>query len=405
MEREVGKRNLGLRVILILALLALGGFEDIGQQARSGEQTTGPQVSFVEAPGSPIATGTAPALAIVGDFNEDGHLDLAVIYGGKGERGGVAIFVGNGEGEFAYHDSFPSGGDIPGWAAKGDFNEDGHLDLAVINSIPPNVTILLGDGEGGFSGTATFSTGGIDPYSVLTADFNEDGHLDLAIANSGVDIATMSFFAEDDNITILLGDGTGGFNNPTSYIVGDAPIWMDVGDFNEDGHLDLAVLNRGSSNVLLLLGDGVGSFSQGTSMPFNYGILRLVTGDFNEDRHLDLAVIDDVAGDTLILLGNGTGRFNLYGSFPTNFPNALITEDFNMDGHLDLAVADKNGGWIDNASIYLGDGTGAFGPRFSFPTGLYSYSLTAGDFNEDGYLDLAVANAEGNDITILCFVE
>ncbi|MGQ9734579.1 MAG: FG-GAP repeat domain-containing protein [Candidatus Bipolaricaulia bacterium] len=404
MKGEVSKSGLGLRVILILIsalmALALGGFGDIGQQARSGEQTTGPQVSFVEAPGSPIATGTAPALAIVGDFNEDGHLDLAVIYGGKGERGGVSIFVGNGEGEFAYHDSFPSGGDIPGWAAKGDFNEDGHLDLAVINSIPPNVTILLGDGKGGFSGTATFSTGGIDPYSVLTADFNEDGHLDLAIANSGVDLVTGSHHVESENVSILIGDGSGKLSDPISFLAGHIPLWLDLGDFNEDHHADLAILNRGSCNVLLLVGDGTGSFKEGAKLPFRYGISRLIVGDFNEDNHLDLAVLNDEKGDIAILLGDGAGGFELHKSFLLrgSMPEAIATGDFNEDNNLDLAIANVES---NDLSILLGDGAGGFSEAGDFRVGIGPFSVTVADFNEDGRLDLVVANAQGGDITIL----
>lgn len=204
MRGEVSKRGLGLRAILILRLtvFALGGFGNIGQ-VRSGEQTTEPEVSFMEAPGSPIATLPAPSPVIAGDYDEDGHLDLAAICSGKDEEGSVWIFTGKGTGEFSYHASFPSGGNAPAWAASGDFNEDGHLDLAV--------------------------------------------------ANSGVDIVTWIFSCEHNNVTVRLGDGAGGFGNPTSYNTGDAPIWMDTGDFNDDGHLDLAVATADGNSITILL--------------------------------------------------------------------------------------------------------------------------------------------------------
>ena len=93
---------------------------------------------------------------------------------------------------------------------------------------------------------------GSDPYSVTVADFNGDGIADLAVVN------TVS-----NNVTILLGDGHGGFTNaPGSPVtVGGSPRFAAVGDFNGDGNADLAVSDSGPDTLSILLGDGHGGFA------------------------------------------------------------------------------------------------------------------------------------------------
>ena len=78
----------------------------------------------------------------------------------------------------------------------------------------------------------------------------EQNFLDLAVANGG-----------SDNVSILLGNGTGSFGTPaTNFAVGILPHSVAVGDFNADTFLDLAVANQGSNNVSILLGNGTGLF-------------------------------------------------------------------------------------------------------------------------------------------------
>jgi hypothetical protein len=100
-------------------------------------------------------------------------------------------------------------GSEPDFVAVGDFNGDGKPDLAVANEFSGNVTILLGDGTGGFSQPAGSPVrAGLGPVYVAVGDFNLDGKPDLAVANSG-----------DDTVTILLGDGKGGFSQPAGALV------------------------------------------------------------------------------------------------------------------------------------------------------------------------------------------
>src|SRR5205814_854663 len=93
-------------------------------------------------------------------------------------------------------------------------------------------------------------TVGSSPQYVFVADFNRDGKLDLAVANNS-----------GSNVSILLGNGNGGFGLATNFGAGSVPIFISAADFNNDGKLDLAVANSiNSGTVSILLGNGSGGF-------------------------------------------------------------------------------------------------------------------------------------------------
>ena len=122
------------------------------------------------------------------------------------------------------------------------------------------MTLLLGNGTGGFTpATGSPFTAGTGPRSIAVGDFNNDGHLDLAIVNNG-----------SNNLTILLGTGTGGFNIIAGVpvpITGTSQVSIAVGDFNGDGAQGLAVANSGSNNITILLGSGTGLFPRPPAVP------------------------------------------------------------------------------------------------------------------------------------------
>ena len=132
-------------------------------------------------------------------------------------------------------------GNRPYSVTVGDFNGDGKSDLAVANFYNNNVSVLLGTGTGSF-GTATNFSVGAGPLSVTVGDFNGDGKSDLATAN-----------LYSNNVSVLLGTGTGSFGTATNFSVGAVPYSVTVGDFNGDGKSDLAVANRLGNNVSILL--------------------------------------------------------------------------------------------------------------------------------------------------------
>jgi CSLREA domain-containing protein len=331
-----------------------------------------------------FATNPSPTSVTLLDFNGDGKTDWASTIAGFNV---LTVHFGDGDGGITGAVNFGVGTN-PNAAVAGDFNHDGKTDVAVANPDSDNVTILLGNGIGGVASTNTITlVSGAHPSSVAQGDFNGDGKLDLATAN--ISVGTLS---------VLLGDGAGGFGPPTDFGVGGGnPSSVAVGDFNGDGKPDLVAAIFFPSSMVVLLGDGVGGF--GSAATFGVGGLStnsVALGDFNGDGKQDVVVADLNSSDVGVMLGDGAGGFGA----PTNFsvPNGALTVavgDLNGDGKQDLAVA--NGG----VSVLLGNGAGSFGAPTNFVAGTDPNSVAIGDVNSDGKPDLVVPNFTSNDISVL----
>src|SRR5438874_5598296 len=231
----------------------------------------------------------APELLVAGDFNQDGNMDLAVNCTGFDV---VAILFGDGQGGFTLGGHFPTDTLTKGLQA-GDVNRDGHLDLVSATNWGYDEIVLLGDGLGAFH----FPTppceldGDGEPVRLLLRDFNNDGKLDIFVN------------APDDNKVVLyFGDGKGNFPGPDLEIEGvQQPYGMDAGDLNGDGNLDAAVcgLNRnpGGSVITVMLGDGAGGFTNST---FSVGDLpsSCKIADMNNDGLPDIVVAGALPGNT-----------------------------------------------------------------------------------------------------------
>jgi hypothetical protein len=273
----------------------------------------------------------------------------------------------------------------------GNFNADTFPDLVVTNLNDSNISILLGNGTGGF-GTATNFAVGTTPASVTSGLFNNDNFPDLAVVNG----------SSAGTVSILLGNGTGGFGAASNFSVGTIPVSIAVGNFNADTFLDLAVVNADppfGGGVSILLGNGAGSFSAATNFGVGLTPSSVVVGNFNADSFPDLAVANRGSNNVSILLGNGTGGFGAATNFGAGTsPQSIATGDFNADNFLDLATA-NNGS--NDVSILLGNGTGGFGTPNSFSAaGIGLQSIVAKDLNGDNKLDLAVAGTSSAAILV-----
>ncbi|HEX3745061.1 MAG TPA: FG-GAP-like repeat-containing protein [Bryobacteraceae bacterium] len=349
----------------------------------------------LQAAANPLAVGGKPESVAVGDFNGDGRPDLATA---NYNDGTVTVLIANLSGGYTAATGSPfSVGTNPQSVAVGDFNGDGHQDLAVANFGSNNVTILLGDGMGGFAAaTGSPVTAGTQPVSAAVGDFNGDGVQDLAIANSG-----------GGSVSILLGNGSGGFTaaNGSPFPVGSNPSSIAVGDFNGDGAQDLAVANLGDGTVTVLLANMSGGFTAPTGSPFNVGSMpySVAVGDFNADGKADLAIANSHGNNVTVLMGNGSGGFSAFTGSPFSVgttPYAVAVADFNGDGIPDLATANFGG---SNISVLLGNGSGGFSAIAggAIAAGSAPFSLEVADFNGDNIPDLAVANSGDGNVTLL----
>lgn len=204
-----------------------------------------------------ISSGGYDAYSVaLADFNGDGKLDIAVAnnncpsgFNCTTTEGSVGILLGNGDGTFQAVTVFDSHGLDPDAIAAADLNGDGRPDLVIANQCDSDgcnahdahLVVMLGNGDGSFQSPSTFDSGGYIPSSISIADMDGDGKPDLVITNT----CGGSFPAcQSGNLSLLLGNGDGSFQAPQSFsTVANFSVAATVGDFNKDGHLDVAVAN------------------------------------------------------------------------------------------------------------------------------------------------------------------
>jgi hypothetical protein len=383
--------------------------------------------------------GTGTASAAVADLNGDGKNDILLASGQYGSDGVLNLLLGNGDGTFrsAHYVSLVGIGAGAGSVAAADFNGDGFQDL-IVPVCPAGCNgnsgfaLLLSDGAGGYQTPATFSTATSEAALVVAGDFNGDGKPDVALI-SGCD-ATCS----GDAVSVFLNTGNGTFAaGVVSELGGLVPLAAATGDFNDDGKLDIAVLNQcqtpsscgTEASVAVLLGNGDGTFQPAVTTPVapNSSAFWLAAADLNHDGRTDLVVTetdtDDVnetsAQSAQVLLSNGDGTFALGGNFLTGgdaggaqegggLGSTVAIGDVNGDGIPDMVVAnncdlDVVGGVVVDVAcangaigVLLGNGDGTFQaatvtvvPDANFD------GISLADVNADGKLDIVASVGAG----------
>ena len=220
---------------------------------------------------------------------------------------------------------------------SGDWNSDGKQDAAFLNTGSyPNLIIGLGQGNGSFSTSASIAlpqpnSPANEFQSLNTAQLNSDGTLDLITTDP-----------VHNSLSILLGNGAGGFALQPSLAVGIVPVAITSADFNTDGKLDLAVANFGDNeskpngSLQLALGNGDGSYHVPQTLRANVTAKSVATADFNRDGKLDLVAIIGQNGqdDVEFFAGQGNGGFE--------GPQALGLSLGDLAG-LQVADADQDG--------------------------------------------------------------
>ena len=346
--------------------------------------------------------GLPNAKVIVGDFNGDGHADIAMTAYGLG---GIGSYLSNGDGTFHAVYSSQIGADWVDWPTakviSGDFNGDGKTDIAVIALGLGGIGSYLSNGDSAFHTVYSSQTGAdwVDwPNATeFTGDFNGDGKTDIAVIAPRL-----------GGIGSYLSNGDGTFH--AAYSSQTGADWVDwpgakefTGDFNGDGKTDIAVIAPGLGGIGSYLSNGDGTFHAAYSLQtgadwVDWPGAKEFTGDFNGDGKTDIAVIAPGLGGIGSYLSNGDGTFHpayssQAGADWVDWPNATeITGDFDGDGKTDIAVIAPGLGGI---GVYVSNGDGTFHAAYSSQTGADwvdwpGAKVFTGDFNGDGKTDIAV---------------
>jgi len=331
--------------------------------------------------------GIVPTNAVLADIDEDGLNDLLW------NRLDIVWARGREGGGFAQPDVIH----LPDTALAftvADINRDGHLDI-VATTTRDTAIVLLGRGDGTFVNSGTLAVG-LSPRAVAAGDLNQDGRVDIVIGNGGV-----YYDPQSSSISVLIGNGDGTFQAERRYKTSASPRELALGDFNEDGHVDVAVTNYDSGTVSLFAGAGDGGLVPLPSVSTGPRPQGMAAADLDGDGHLDLAVailgpdlnIPAPRGELVLLPGRGDGTFaspvrRVLGDRPSD----VVSVDFDFDGRPDLAVVyDTNSNEYGELIVLLNQGAFDFtAERFGAgdPT-----SLTTGDADGDSRPDLVLLNA------------
>ncbi len=348
-----------------------------------------------------FATSNSASFIRVADVNGDGHPDAITAdfdHRLQTPGGAIDVLAGNGDGTFQSPVSYSVPGSWVSAVFPVDVNGDGRIDL-IAATIPMSgsnsqgAAVFLNNGSGVFHLGQQMNAG--NPFAV--ADLNKDGKADLVIIS-------VLYSASGDPVYSLLiyaGAGNGTFAqtgpayplNTGTY----APAAAAVDDFDGDGNPDIA-LTIGNAQLMIMLGNGAGGFAPAaTTAAVDDRPSAIVTGDFNHDGHADVAVVSSQHSTVDVLLGHGDGTFSFRAIYGTDGNGSiafgdLTAADLNNDGYVDLISADDSG----FVSPVFGKPGGTFNAATEYALGWFSNNSTLqADFNGDGIPDLAVLNYGG----------
>ncbi|CAF1308453.1 unnamed protein product [Adineta steineri] len=191
----------------------------------------------------------------------------------------------------------------------------------------------------------------------------------------------------------------------SSLLFDSQPRCVAAGDINNDNEMDVIVANSGTNTIGIFLSTGNGDFKKQQTYSTGSGSqpYSIVINDFNNDNYSDVAVANYGTNSIGIYFTNGNGNdtFTHYQIFSlgSSRPLSLTAGDFNEDNNMDLAVVTYG---TNSVNILLGFGNGSFQNQITYFTGYDSVpsSLQIGDFNKDNHLDIVVANSGTNNIGI-----
>lgn len=324
--------------------------------------------------GTTYTGGTDVSGMVLEDFNNDGYADIVT---SSATNNKLYIQLGNGDGTFRARTSYGGAG-MAGTAGvtSGDFDGDGQLDVVVLGSA--SAFVFLGNGDGTFEAATNNTTNSSTALYAAVGDFDEDGDVDVATAKSTsfeILFNTAGSLAASTSITNTLSSTTD----------------VQTFDLNGDGHLDL-ISTTSFNEIYVSLGNGNGTFNVARSYtPYNAATLgRAAFGDLNGDGFLDVVTGTNDGVAMSVMLGNGDGSFKAYTSYASNSFDKAVLTDINGDGNLDMIATGVSGTSIITR---VGNGDGTFKAASNQANGQTGAVNAVADLNGDHVVDLVYGQA------------
>lgn len=374
--------------------------------------TTVPGSAATFATHADFTVGGFPTAVALADTNDDGVRDVVVTVNGTSVVSVLLDTTAPGASTVALAPpaSFAVGSGVQSVAAA-ELNGDGRLDLVTANFNDDTLSVLLNTSTVGralqFNGTADSNTGN-NPVDPLVVDLNGDGRPDVVAPN-----------AVSNNITVYTnttapGAVFGSLSNRLDLATGTSPRAIAAADLNGDGLPDLVVVNTTTNNMSVFFntttpGSATLAFSAKVDFATGVAPLFVVTGDIDGDGRPDVVVANDNSDSASVFLnrttpGGTAPTFATRADFSTgSHPVGIVLGDLDGNGSLDIVTANDGAGSV---SVLLGTtppgaASASFAPHVDFLAGAGTFSVTLGDFDGDGRLDVAAANETAGTVSVL----